>query len=379
MKTTNGSDKISQNEYKFDFILEMKSSQFHILIDLQINLQLSHLQTLTSMTASKVYAATDAMYETIKKFAEDCPMFGCHHKAVVPDGGEELGEHPGAPVLGEYLQEFFGDGDNAYEDWSFLKEIHLADFKLCDFEMEVGEHDLEAQKITAVARKPLAVIMKFLQDEWILGLGGLPCAHSFDDCGISQNGKPTGPVKAYYVGLYRLLAITYRINYPHVDFYDDCNQTAEVCVLTAKSCKNPDFHEQFMKKESKRKRVKVCKPLPKPVEKHDLDMSMIRDFLSNANLEDCQEISRMLMERQKEINEKADTEPFECDRELAEVEDFQCPDGWSEVEYKHHKMEGVGTIWECEETDEVVFPCADISKAKLYEYNADCDAINPKV
>ena len=42
-------------------------------------------------------------------------------------------------------------------------------------------------------------------------------------------------------------------------------------------------------------------------------------------------------------------------------------------------MEGVGTIWECEETDEVVFPCGDVSKAKLYEYNADCDAINPKV
>jgi len=327
------------------------------------------------MTASKVYAATDAMYETIKKFAEDCPMFGRHHRSrAAVDAGNT--EHPGAPVLGEYLKEFFGDdGDNAYEDWSFFKEIHLADFKLCDFEMDVGEHDLEAQKITAVARKPLPIILKFLQDDWILGVGGVPCSNLFDDCGISAKGKPTGPVKAYYVGLYRLLAITYRINYPGVDEYD----TEGLCILTAKSCKHPDFQEQFEKKESKRKRVKVCKPLPKPVEKHDLDMSMIRDFLSNAKLEDCQEISRMLMERQKEINEKADTEPFESDRQMEEVEDFQCPDGWSVVEYKHHKMEGVGTIWECEETDEVVFPCGDVSKAKLYEYNADCDAINPKV
>jgi hypothetical protein len=166
--------------------------------------------------------------------------------------------------------------------------------------------------------------------------------------------------------------------YPHEDDYDplsdsvycslkfggvvgkmgkgDCIQSEQgVCPNLARKSKSPP----------KSTRSKA----PKKQKKAVVDETAVKDYLKNLSLEQLEGlgdyIANLRLERREDAVDEEPTSPTE----------YECPEHYDEVELADGRK-----FWEHEETGDGVFPCADISKADVYEYSdADFTEVKLKV
>lgn len=338
---------------------------------------------------TNVRNATEEQLAWIEKVRKDMPPFGISFNKSCGVAGVEWTETR-AKELSDYL----------IENGALEKCQYLAHTK--------GWNDHLDKGVTTICRLSCDQITEALnQPSWLKGTDLVDEEYYSD--GVLAEELPKN-LKYHIVGLFRLLAHSQGETadtlgvetehdekfkvwwYPHENDFDPYSDSVYLSIsgsCAGKMGKGDCYSSQDgecpnlarRKSPPKKTRAKAPKKTKKPV----LDEEAVREYIKNSfnlqQLSDLQtHISICRLRIQADTMDETPTEPFDSPRQpIEEVEDFQCPDGWSVVEYKDHQMEGVGTIWECEVGGEVVFPCADVSKAKLYEYNANLDGINPKV
>ncbi len=290
-----------------------------------------------------IRSATDKQLERIRKFRDGCPDFG--HRNL-PDEWTADTLAVRSKVLLEYIDEFAGT--EFYEDIAYTK----------------GWNDKTDLSITTITRRAQPLVEYVLADRAWLGTDG-----SYSNCWAGLDaGKE---FKFVYVGLIRLLCSVRGIqDFPTASYSDwfadyDPTQTGFFGINGCdgdKKChtvpnpvgrKQPDGH-----------RVAPVVQAKKAVEM--TSDSIIKHITDSMNNVEAEALVRKLMS-EFGIKEQVDT-----NEEQKEV--FTCPEDYDECDLPDGR-----TIWEHNDTGDIVFPCADVSKAKLFIYsNEDFTEIKPK-
>ena len=286
-------------------------------------------------TAARIEMATDKHHEAVKSFIENCPSFGVDGWS--PRNGDRDG------TLKDYIAEFFSD-DDGFEEIELLEEIHMLKFDETKLGIETT-YKIEKQALTKLARTPVLIVQEILSDRCLIG------DFEYEDFGIPKKGA-----KSYIIGLWRLLAITHFALHPETDEFREEGLTR--AILGPHQTSSPSEYHQFScsaterspipKKTKKIKKTKKMKELEnegklfadfqseveywrkhaigvegedydrtqywmkqsfsKDNENHklrrgilDLNMEVIKAFISRCEPDQIKEISKSCMDRQTEV------------------------------------------------------------------------------
>tara|TARA_R100001594_G_scaffold3957_2_gene14541 strand:- start:1402 stop:2331 length:930 start_codon:yes stop_codon:yes gene_type:complete len=292
-------------------------------------------------------------YDFLLSFARGCPDF--------PYGecGECKGENAKeGQTIYEYITEFFDD-DMGTEDFETVNEIHLKKFSNTTIDERArdyaergrqkslpGLYPQEAYALTALARmsvnKTLTNLKGVLGDDF--------SKESTEDWVKTLYTKGN---KGYCIGMWRLLALTYYLNSGVREEPRLCCALTPVTEFMDGPCEDDEMEKVQYVPIKKTKKTK---------KQEEINMDMIKEFISKATSDQIKEISKSCMDRQQGLA------AFERLAEDSEVV-YECPEGWME-----DKFEGE-TIWEHEDTSEICKPCENVEEAPKGKWNEDCDAI----
>ncbi len=294
--------------------------------------------------------ATPAMNDKVARFVSMAPPIHGY-------GGKDCVE---GQSWSDFITEFF-DYDDGFEELQMLSEIHVARFKCINLGIiDLNQYPVEEYALTKLARMPVnrtltnikAIVGELPEDQdWVKVITG----NYFT---LKNKGGHTP--KEYAVGLWRLLAISYY-----------CNAACDVLGVRdylqphIESC---EYQEEDDYKPNKPKKIKKTNKTKK---QEEINMDMIKEFISKATSDQIKEISKSCMDRQEGLSAferlAVDSEPIAEEEESEE--EYECPEGWFVSEF-----EGV-KYWEHEVTSEICKPCENVEEAPKGKWNDDCDAI----
>lgn len=288
-----------------------------------------------------IRSATDKELERIKEFQDGCPDFGFHNLSDEWTANT-LAER--SKVLLEYIDEFADT--KFYEDIAYTK----------------GWNDYTDLSITTITRRAQPLVEYVLSDPAWLGTDG-----SDSDCWAGLDaGKD---FKFLYVGLIRLLCSVRGIqDKAHIaDWFTDYDPT-QTGFFGINGCDGDN----------------KCHTVPNPVGRRQPDGHRVAPVVQAKKAVEITPVSiyKYIAEGMTEpegealvrklMSEFGIKEQVDTNEEQKEV--FTCPEGYDECDLPDGR-----TIWENEDTGDIVFPCADVSKAKLFIYsNEDFTEIKPK-
>jgi len=262
-------------------------------------------------TAARIELATDKHHEAVKSFIENCPSFGVDGWS--PRNGDRDG------TLKDYIAEFFSD-DDGFEEIEMLEEIHMLKFDETKLGIETT-YKIEKQALTKLARTPVSIVQEILSDRCLIG------DFEYEDFGIPKKGA-----KSYIIGLWRLLAITHFALHPETDEFREEGLTR--AILGPHQTSSPSEYHQFSCSATERspipkKTKKIKKTKKQEIENEgedeggdywmkqafskdnenqalkrgilDLNIEVIKQFISGANPDQIKEITKSCMDRQTEV------------------------------------------------------------------------------
>lgn len=298
-------------------------------------------------TAATVSPATETQYDFVASFAKGCPDFPYGECGTVKGVNAKEGQ-----TMYDYITEFFDD-DMGTEDFDTVEEIHLKRFSNTNLSVALpgtagrykgypGLYPQEAYALTALARMSVNKTLTNLKGV----LGENFSKESTEDWVKILYTKGN---KGFCIGMWRLLAITYYLNSGVREEPDLC------CALTPKTemiDTNVGIDHMLEKVVVKTKKIKKTKK-----EKEEINMDMIKEFISKATSDQIKEISKSCMDAQVALR----FVPLE-DSEVV----YECPEGWTKDEIKGF------AFWESDEDGTLVAPCEDVSNPEcIGEWNAD--------
>jgi|TARA_R110002020_G_scaffold306010_4_gene521975 hypothetical protein len=291
--------------------------------------------------------ATPAMNDKVARFVSMAPPIHGYRGKDCVEGQS----------WSSFITEFFDD-DDGFEDLQMLAEIHVARFKCINLGIiDLNQYPVEEYALTKLARMPVnrtltnikAIVGELPEDQdWVRVITG---GHNI----------PGGTAKECAVGLWRLLAISYYCNCPTTPD----SPSRDYLQPHIESC---EYQEEDDYKPNKPKKIKKTNKTKK---QEEINMDMIKEFISKATSDQIKEISKSCMDRQEGLSAferlAEDSEPIAEEEESEE--EYECPEGWIEEAFEGE------TIWEHEETSEICKPCENVEEAPKGKWNDNCDAI----
>ncbi len=289
-------------------------------------------------------------YDFLLSFARGCPDFPYSEAGVVKGVNAKEGQ-----TIYDYITEFFDD-DMGTEDFDTVDEIHLKKFgntNLSERSVDYAETDRkkrhypglypqEPYALTALARMSVNKTLTNLK----FVLGEKFSKESTEDWVKTLYTKGN---KGYCIGMWRLLALTHYLN-------SGVHENPRLCcALTPVTdcCDGPCEDDEMEKVVVKTKKTKKTK------KQEEINMDMIKEFISKATSDQIKEISKSCMDRQEGLSAferlAVDSEPIAEEEESEE--EYECPEGWFVSEF-----EGV-KYWEHEVTSEICKPCENVEEA----------------
>jgi len=280
--------------------------------------------------------ATPAMNDKVARFVSMAPPIHGY-------GGKDCVE---GQSWSSFITEFFDD-DEGFEDLQMLAEIHVARFKCINLGIiDVNQYPVEEYALTKLARMPVNRTLTNIKAI----VGELPEDQTWVKVIFDGGHKiPGGTPKEFAIGLWRLLAISYYCNCPTTPD----SPSRHHLQPHIESC---EYQEEDDYKPNKPKKIKKTKQTKK---QEEINMDMIKEFISKATSDQIKEISKSCMDRQQGLGAferlAEDSEPIaeeeESEQEESEQEESEQEESEEEeVEVKQNRNFH-GYEWYFDESD----------------------------